>query len=181
MFCIYFFLFLEAKNQNFSNPPAQLQNYDLFCVRKPPVCLQLDCHLCVFLWKWTCITYNKTRRNSVSIASGYWLDNRAIEIRSPAEAKDFSSNLCVQAGSGAQPAPCPVDTGGPFPWVKCGRGMTLTTHPHLVPRLWMSRSYTASLPRASTGVLWDCFLSHIMNTFENWYFNLKYTVTHLVI
>jgi hypothetical protein len=28
--------------------------------------------------------------------------------------------------------------------VKSGRGVTLTTHPHLVPRSWMSRSYTSS-------------------------------------
>jgi hypothetical protein len=30
------------------------------------------------------------------------------------------------------------------PGVKRGRGVTLTTHPHLVPRLRMSRSYTSS-------------------------------------
>jgi hypothetical protein len=29
--------------------------------------------------------------------------------------KNFSSNLCVQTGSGAHPASYPVDTGGPFP------------------------------------------------------------------
>jgi hypothetical protein len=32
--------------------------------------------------------------SSVNIVSGYGLDDRAIEVRSPAEAKDFSSNLC---------------------------------------------------------------------------------------
>jgi hypothetical protein len=42
------------------------------------------------------------------------------------------------------------------PMIKCGRGVTLTTHPHLVPRSWMSRSYTSSPPCASVGVLWDC-------------------------
>jgi hypothetical protein len=30
------------------------------------------------------------------------------------------------------------------PGVKCGQGVMLTTHPHLVPRLSMSRSYTSS-------------------------------------
>jgi hypothetical protein len=35
--------------------------------------------------------------------SGYGLDDRAIEVRSPAEENDFSSNLCVQTGSGAHP------------------------------------------------------------------------------
>jgi hypothetical protein len=36
-------------------------------------------------------------------------------VRSPIEAEDFSSNLCVQTGSGAQPASCTVGTGGSFP------------------------------------------------------------------
>jgi hypothetical protein len=34
--------------------------------------------------------------SSVSILSGYGLDERTIEVRSPAGEKDFSSNLCVQ-------------------------------------------------------------------------------------
>jgi hypothetical protein len=43
--------------------------------------------------------------------------------------KDFSSNLCVQTGSGAHPTSCPMGTGGPFPEVKSGQGVTLITHP----------------------------------------------------
>jgi hypothetical protein len=35
-------------------------------------------------------------------------------VRSPAEAKDCSSILCVQTGSGAHPASCTMGTGGPF-------------------------------------------------------------------
>jgi hypothetical protein len=46
--------------------------------------------------------------------SGYGLDDRAIGVRSPAEAKYFSSSLCVQTGSGAHPASCTMGTGGPF-------------------------------------------------------------------
>jgi hypothetical protein len=46
--------------------------------------------------------------------SDYGLDDRAIGVRSTAEAKDFSSNLCVQTGSGAHPASCTMGTGGPF-------------------------------------------------------------------
>jgi hypothetical protein len=38
------------------------------------------------------------------------------------------------------------------PGVKRGRGVTLTTHPHLVPRLRMSRSYTSSPPMCLHGV-----------------------------
>jgi hypothetical protein len=75
-----------------------------------------------------------SRGSSVSIVSGYGLDDRAIEVRSPAESKDLSSSLCVQTGSGAYPASCPMGTGGPFPWVKRGWGVMLTTHPHLVPK-----------------------------------------------
>jgi hypothetical protein len=38
------------------------------------------------------------------------------------------------------------------PWVKRGRGVTLTTYPHLVPRLRMNRSYTSSPLRRLHGV-----------------------------
>jgi hypothetical protein len=56
--------------------------------------------------------------SSVSIVSDYGLDDRAIGVRSPAGAKEFSSILCVQTGSGAHPASCPMGTGGPFPGAK---------------------------------------------------------------
>jgi hypothetical protein len=36
-------------------------------------------------------------------------------VRSPAEADDFASNLCVQTGSGAHPASYTMGTGGSFP------------------------------------------------------------------
>jgi hypothetical protein len=36
--------------------------------------------------------------------------------------KDFSSNLCVQTGSGAHPASCKMGTGGPFPGGKTRSG-----------------------------------------------------------
>jgi hypothetical protein len=55
-----------------------------------------------------------TRDSSVSIVSGYGLDYRAIQVRSPAEANDFSSSLCVQTGFGAQAASSAMGTGGPF-------------------------------------------------------------------
>jgi hypothetical protein len=50
------------------------------------------------------------------------LDDRAIGVRSPAGAEDFSSSLCVQTGSGAHPASCPMVTGGPSPGVKARPG-----------------------------------------------------------
>jgi hypothetical protein len=45
-----------------------------------------------------------------------------MEVRSPAGAKDISSSLCVQTGSGAHPAPCTMGTEGPFPGAKTRLG-----------------------------------------------------------
>jgi hypothetical protein len=101
--------------------------------------------------------YSLEPGSSGSIVYGYGLDDRAIQVRSPAEAKEFSCSLCVQAGSGAHPASCPMGTRGHSPGVKRGRGVTLTIHPQLVLRSWMSRSYTSSRLCSSIGVLWDWF------------------------
>jgi hypothetical protein len=60
--------------------------------------------------------------------------------------KYFSSSFCVQTG--AHPASCTVGTGGPFPSIKRGQTVTLTTHLHLVPRSRLSRSYTSFSPSA---------------------------------
>jgi hypothetical protein len=95
----------------------------------------------------------RSRGSSGSIVSDYGLDHRAIGVLSPAGAKDFSSNLCVQTGSEAHAASSAMGTGGPFPGAKRGWGVTLTTHPHLVPRSRMSRSYTSSPPSTTM----DCF------------------------
>jgi hypothetical protein len=81
--------------------------------------------------------------SSVSIVSGYGLDDQAIGVRSPAEAKGFFSSFCVQTGSGAHPASCLVGTGGSFPGAKVRPGCDTNHSPHLVPRSRMSRSYTS--------------------------------------
>jgi hypothetical protein len=65
---------------------------------------------------------------------------------------DFFSSLCVQTGTGAHSASCTMGTGGRevlAPELKGSRGIRLTTHPHLMPRSRMSRSYTSSAPNAS--------------------------------
>jgi hypothetical protein len=54
--------------------------------------------------------------------SDYGLDDRAIGVRSPAGAKDFSSSLCVQTASGAHLASCTVGTGVLSPGVKARPG-----------------------------------------------------------
>jgi hypothetical protein len=46
--------------------------------------------------------------------SDYGPDDRAIGVRSQTGAKDFSSIVFVQTGSGAHPASCTMGTGGPF-------------------------------------------------------------------
>jgi hypothetical protein len=71
----------------------------------------------------------RSRVSSVSIVSDYGLDDRAIGVRSPVGAEDFSSSLCVQTQPPVQWVP-----GVLSPGVKRGRGVMLTTHPHLVPR-----------------------------------------------
>jgi hypothetical protein len=55
-----------------------------------------------------------SQSSSVSIVSDYGLDNRAIEVRSPAAEKDFYSSVCVQTGSGAHPVSCTMGTRRPF-------------------------------------------------------------------
>jgi hypothetical protein len=57
----------------------------------------------------------RSRVSSGSIVSDYGLDDRVIGVRTPAGAKDLSSILSVQTGSGAHPASCPMGTEGPFP------------------------------------------------------------------
>jgi hypothetical protein len=86
------------------------------------------------------------------------LDDRAIGVRSPAEVRDFSSNLCVQTGSGAHPASCPMGTGGPFPGGKARPWHDPDHSPHLVQRSWMSRSYTSSPPLRFNRCVVDCFM-----------------------
>jgi hypothetical protein len=69
----------------------------------------------------------RSRGSSVSIVSGYGLDDRAIQVRSPAEARRIFPLVSV-----SRPA-CPLGTGGPFPGGKARPGRD-ANHPHLVPR-----------------------------------------------
>jgi hypothetical protein len=91
-------------------------------------------------------TYTWSRGSSGRLRAGRSGD------RGSTGAEDFSSSPYVQTGSGAHPASYPMGTGALSPGIKRGRGVTLTTHPHLVPRLRMSRSYTSSPPICLHGV-----------------------------
>jgi hypothetical protein len=64
----------------------------------------------------------RSRGSSVSMVSDYGLDDRAIGVRCPAGAKDFSSSLCVQTGSGAHPASCTMGNVSTFPGGKARPG-----------------------------------------------------------
>jgi hypothetical protein len=71
---------------------------------------------------YTSIIMIRSRVSSGSIVSDYGLDDRAIGVRFPAGAKDFSCSLCVQIGSGANPAFRPMGTGVLSPGVKARLG-----------------------------------------------------------
>jgi hypothetical protein len=59
-----------------------------------------------------------------AVAQSVWCltTDWTTRVRSPTEAEDFSCSPCVQTGSGAHPASCPMDTGGPFPGDKARPG-----------------------------------------------------------
>ena len=76
---------------------------------------------------------------AVGIATGYWLDGPGIESRWGAR---FSAP--VQTGPGAHPASCRMGTRC-FPGVKSGRGVTLTSHPFVVPWSRKGRAIPYSL------------------------------------
>jgi hypothetical protein len=64
------------------------------------------------------------------------MDYGAIAVRSPAEARHFYPNLCVQTGFGAHPASYPMGTGGPYAAAKARQGREA------------SKSYASSNPSA---------------------------------
>jgi hypothetical protein len=68
--------------------------------------------------------------SSVGIVSEYGLDDWAIEIRSPAEAKGFFPLASVsRTALGPTQSPVQWVPGFLSPGLKRGRGVTLTTHP----------------------------------------------------
>jgi hypothetical protein len=116
-----------------------------------------------------------SRGRSVSIASDYELDNWMTRVWSPAGAKDFSSSLCIQTGCGAYPASYQWVLEVLSPGVKHGWGVMLTTHPHLMPRSRMSRSYTSSPPLPPWCVAGQLFFKEwIFKSFLTWKFDFKY-------
>jgi hypothetical protein len=76
----------------------------------------------------------RSRGSSVSIVSCYGLDDRAIEVRSPAGEKICPLTSLSRPALGPTQPPAQWVPGVLSPGVKRGRDMTLTTHPHLMPR-----------------------------------------------
>jgi hypothetical protein len=95
-----------------------------------------------------CVCMYRNRSSLVSTVSGCGLDARAIEVRSPAEARGFFFYLTSVSWLALELTQPPIQwvLGVLSPGVKRGRGVTLTTNLHLEPRSWMSRSYTSSPP-----------------------------------
>jgi hypothetical protein len=97
----------------------------------------------IFVWCNAFMTTNINKvffvRVSLVLTNWHGVDYRVIGVQSPAEAKDFSSSLCVQTFSEVHPAPYPVGTRVSFLGfgegrVKLGWGMTLTSDRYLVLR-----------------------------------------------
>jgi hypothetical protein len=60
------------------------------------------------------VTTEKSRDNSVGIATGYGLDDPMTGFRFPEGAGNFSLRHHVQTGSGVHPASYPMGTGSSF-------------------------------------------------------------------
>jgi hypothetical protein len=120
----------------------------------------------------------RNRVSTVSIVSDYGLDDRAIGVRSPSGENNFSFSLYIHIGSETHPAFCTMGTGSPFPGAKRGWGVTLTTHPHLVPRSKTSMRYTSSPPKSHHCMERDCFgYTHKTSYYIN---NLDFVMERLV-
>jgi hypothetical protein len=87
-----------------------------------------------------------------------------IGVRSPAEAKDFFSSLCVETIFEAHPASYALGTGDPYPGVKGDRDVRLTTQPLPGPRSRMSRrnaSYPPWRLHGGSGTALDYFYVYL--------------------
>jgi len=96
------------------------------------LCVRACVRGCVYiLYIYICIMCGSG--SSVGIVTELRAGRFGIEFR---WGRDFPQ---VHTGPGVHPASCKMGTRS-FPGVKSGRGVTLTTHPLLVPRSWRSRA-----------------------------------------
>jgi hypothetical protein len=124
--------------------------------------------VCYIISTYTILIGNPEGKRLIGRPKHRWDDNIKINLRKiRLEGVDLSnlakdmeqwldfvnfSILCVQTGSGAHPASCPMGTGGPFPGYKARPGSDADHSTHLVPRSGMSRSYISSPPKHLHGV-----------------------------
>jgi hypothetical protein len=111
----------------------------------------------ILTFKVTSRIHRVSRGSSVSIVSGYGLDDRAIEVRSPAEANGFFLYPLCPDRLWGPPSLLYNGYRGSFP-----RGVTLTTHPHLVPE-WVGAIHL--LPPAPPYV---CFATDAKLIYPKW-------------
>jgi hypothetical protein len=102
---------------------------------RPPHSLWLD--LPNDIWWWV-QNIKRSQHSSVSIVSDYGLDDRCSIPGRDKRVFPLASVWRLALGR-TQP---------PVQWVQRGRGVTLPTHPHILPKCWKSRSYTSSVPCA---------------------------------
>jgi hypothetical protein len=95
------------------------------------------------------LMYKRSRDSSVSIVTDYGL---TAGVRSPTRQRIFLLVSASRPALGPTQPPVQWVPGVLSPGVKRGRGVTLTTHPLLVPRLTMNRSYTSSPPMSLHGM-----------------------------
>jgi hypothetical protein len=125
---------------------------------------QIDCEWPLLSNNWKYWRIYRSRGSSVSIVPDYGLDDRAMGIRSPAEAKGFLLVSVSRPALGPTQPPVQWVPGVLSPGVKRCRGVTLTTHPHLVPRSRMSKSCTYSPLKRLHGV---CGTALALNDFQS--------------
>jgi hypothetical protein len=125
----------------------------------------LCCNGCNTVWLWTESWVGKRSWPILSnklyirlevelsrIMSVYGLDDRAIEVQSPERRRIFPLASVSRPALGPTQPPVQWVPGILSPGIKHGRGVNLTTHPHLVPRSRMSKSYTSSPSKRLHGV-----------------------------
>ena len=125
-----------------------------------------SCYFCSLTF---CTVNNMDRDSSVGIATRYGLGGPGGQ--NPVEA---SFSAPVHTGPEAHPASCTVVPG--LSRGLSGRGVALTTLPHLVPRWRIECSYTSTPPLGLRGLFWGelyLYLYHLQLTLTAHHFNLR--------
>jgi hypothetical protein len=100
--------------------------------------------------------HRRNRGSSVSTVSGYWTTGKSrFDPWQRQEVFPLTPVSRPELGPTKPPVQWVPEV--LFPGVNGGRGISLINYHHLVPRSWMSRSYSFCPPCSSTGMLWDCF------------------------